>query len=245
MNAGSVLALHGFLGHPVAFAGLALGRLAPQVHVPLLLGHGPAPAPPAPSFEREVERLLAEAEDLPAPRRLLGYSQGARLGLALLARRPELFERALLIGAQPGLRSLEERTARRQLEDSWIAELEDVGVSIFVDRWSTSPLFGPARDPATLREGEPHRWDHTTSGLVSALLTLGTSQMPNLWPALASVHCKVELWTGALDTKFLQIATEMARELPRATTRTFEGSYHNPLTDSPHLARERLEAWLA
>ena len=245
MRAGSLVALHGFTGHPDAFSGLGLERLVERPFVPLALGHGPRPEVPSPTFSAEVERLADEISALPAPRRLLGYSQGARLGLGLLTHAPSLFERAALIGAQPGLTSLSERRVRRELEDGWIAELEAEGVSAFVDAWCKLPLFGPALDPRGLRQEQPFRWDHRKEGLIAALLVLGTSQMPNLWPRLDRVACPVELWPGALDEKFVHIAAAMAHHLPRASVVPVPGAHHNPITDSVAQVRVRLEAWLA
>jgi len=242
LNAGSVLALHGFLGHPRAYSGIGLESGGAQVLAPLLVGHGPAPEVPSATFAAEVERLLQLASALPAPRRLLGYSQGARVGLGLLARNHELFSSAILVGVQPGYASREERALRRQVEDQWIAEIEDRGVDDFIRRFGQLPLFGPARTEA--RSERPYRWEHTASGLVSALLVLGTSQMQSLWPKLPEITCPVELWVGAEDAKFRAIAEEMRSELPRATVVTFDGAHHNPLTDAPAATRERLSAWL-
>jgi len=244
LKSGSLVALHGFLGHPDAFGSLALGALAPHVHSPVLLGHGPHPAAPAPTFEAEVERLRQDIEALPRPRRLLAYSQGARVGLGLLARCPDLFDAAVLIGVQPGCASPGERSARRQLEDSWIARLEDQGAAAFVDWWCQLPLFGPARTPEAVRESEPHRYHHTSAGLVSALLVLGTSQMPNLWPVLPTIRCPVELWVGALDAKFTGIAELMAKDLAQARVQRFAGAHHNPLLDCPAEVRAQLRSGL-
>jgi len=244
LSPGSVLSLHGFLGHAEALSSLELDRLVEASACPLLLGHGRQPEPPSPSFDAEVERLLALAETLPHPRRLLGYSQGARLGLGLLLRRPGLFQQALLVAAQPGCATAAERHERRALEDVWIAEIEDHGARAFIDRFSALSLFGPPRPAAELLQRQPWRWEHTQAGLVSALLVLGTSQMPNFWPALSTIDCPVELWVGSLDEKFCRIAQQMRDLMPAASVRTFEGSYHNPIMDAPNAARAAVQAWL-
>jgi 2-succinyl-6-hydroxy-2,4-cyclohexadiene-1-carboxylate synthase len=243
LSAESLIAFHGFTGHAHAFACLELGQWFERPLVPTLLGHGPRPQVLAPTFEAEVERLLAEIERLPAPRRLLGYSQGARLALGVLTAAPDLIDRALLIAPQPGLQTDEERRLRRKQEDAWIAELEDRGVAAFVDAFCQLPLFGPARDPRELRQKEPFRWDHTALGLTSALLVLGTSAMPNLWPKLALVRCPLELWVGELDHKYSALAEAMTRDVPQARLVTFPGAHHNPVSDCPALARTRFEAW--
>jgi 2-succinyl-6-hydroxy-2,4-cyclohexadiene-1-carboxylate synthase len=157
---------------------------------------------------------------------------------------PALFQKAALIGVQPGCDSAEERRQRRWLEDSWIARLEDEGVSAFVDWWSQMPLFGPAREPQVLRAEEPHRWDHTQSGLVSALLVLGTSQMPSFWSKLPEIRCPIELWVGDLDTKFVRIAELMLQELPDACLHRFSQAHHNPLLDCPEEVETRLRTGL-
>lgn len=243
MIPGSLVALHGFLGHPDCFLGFQLDRRVEYVAVPRMLGHGPEPLPSAPDFASEVERLLAIAEALPAPRRILGYSQGARLALGLLAVRPELFHSALLVAPQPGYATTEERLARRAVEDRWIAEIEDEGVTRFVDRFSQLPLFGPPR--ASDKTERPHRYQHTEDGLIAALLALGTSQMPNLWPSLAAIRCPVELWVGACDAKFEAIASEMAHVLPDARLVRFPAAHHNPILDAPEATQERFSTWLA
>jgi 2-succinyl-6-hydroxy-2,4-cyclohexadiene-1-carboxylate synthase len=240
---GSLLALHGFLGHPDCFAGLQFDRQLEHVAVPPMLGHGPTSLPLGPDFTSEVQRLLAICEALPAPRRILGYSQGARVALGLLAARPDLFHSALLVAPQPGYVTSEERLARRAVEDRWIAEIEDDGVAVFVDRFSQLPLFGPPR-PDDLHS-RPHRYQHTADGLVAALLALGTSQMPNLWPSLPAIVCPVELWVGACDAKFDAIACEMARLLPDAHLVRFPAAHHNPILDAPEAAKERFSTWLA
>lgn len=242
MIPGSLLALHGFLGHPDAFAELALTEHFERVEVPTMLGHGPAPHPPAPDFAAEVGRLLDLAETLPTPRRLLGYSQGARVALGLLAEHSQLFHSALLVAPQPGYQTPEERLARRAVEDRWIAELEDEGVDAFVDRFSQLPLFGPPRQND--RSERPDRYRHTADGLVTALLVLGASQMPNLWPSLPGIRCPVELWVGALDGKFEAIAEDMRSSLPQARLVRFPAAHHNPILDAPDAAREALSAWL-
>jgi len=245
LNSGSLVAFHGFTGHADAFSCLELDRHFERSFVPTLLGHGPRPEVLAPTFEAEVERLVAEIERLPAPRVLLGYSQGARLALGVLTQAPELIERALLIAPQPGLKTDQERRQRRSQEDAWIAELEDRGAPAFVTAFRQLPLFGPAPAPAELRQKEPFRFDHTALGLANALLVLGTSSMPNLWPKLYLVQCPLELWVGELDRKYTAVAAAMTGELCQARLLTFPGAHHNPLSDCTALARAEFEAWAA
>lgn len=240
---GTLALLHGFLGGPASFRVLDTESLGLGVYAPWLAGHGPAPRP-ARDFEAELEFLAEELAQKPAPRFLLGYSQGARLALGLLASRPELFERCALIGVQPGLRTAPERATRRQQEDAWIALLEDEGIEAFEAMWRALPLFGPAKAPEVERELREVRIGHRPAGLVGALLALGTAAMPSYWDALSEIHAPVELWVGERDEKFLLLAREMQTLLPRARVVSFPAAYHNPLLDAPDHARAALRSWL-
>src|SRR5207244_3830457 len=71
---------------------------------PRLPGHGLSPSPLPGSFDAAVDELAAK---LAPPTWIVGYSMGARLGLALALRHPERCRGALLVGAQPGLRGAE------------------------------------------------------------------------------------------------------------------------------------------
>jgi 2-succinyl-6-hydroxy-2,4-cyclohexadiene-1-carboxylate synthase len=233
----SLFALHGFSGNGAIFE-----RLAQDVTAPLLAGHGPSPNLEALTFFEEVDRLANLAEALPAPRWLAGYSQGARLGLGLLAKHPTLFERAYLFGVHPGLESAEERETRLRVEHGWQRLLRSGGLEAFVLEWERLPIFESQLSwPHERIERQRRvRLSNTVEGLVHALEVLGLGSMPNLRPLLGAVHIPVHLVAGELDVKFCKLHESVASRLPRASLEVLPGVGHNPLLE----AAERVRAML-
>ncbi len=183
---------------------------------PPLLGHHPSLIRPG-TFAGEVERLHALLAPL-APVHLVGYSMGARLALGLLARDPTPFVRATFVSLNPGLRSDEERRARVAADERWVRVLQDEGLDAFAAAWDAQPMF------AGRRRRFPH---HDAAGLVHALRGLGLGAMPDLWPELAALRLPVTFVAGALDEKFVDLATRAAALTPGAGLRIVPGAGHD------------------
>ncbi len=233
----SVLLLHGFGGSPAAWTRVQ-ARLGPGLHVeaPALVGHAGGPSPDRiPDFEAEVERLRALAVLSPGPRHLVGYSLGARLALGLLARHQQVFAGATLIGVHPGLRSESERTERRRSDQQWCELLERGNLSEFVRRWQAQPLFATQRSlaPEIIEQQRRQRLQHRAPDLAGALRRLGLAAMPCYRDRLGDITVPVQLVFGDRDTKFRDLATEMARSLPRVELVALPGVGHNPVLECP------------
>jgi 2-succinyl-6-hydroxy-2,4-cyclohexadiene-1-carboxylate synthase len=137
----------------------------------------------------------------------LGYSLGGRLCLRLALDRPDLVRALVLVGASPGLDDPAERAARRASDDALAAELEQIGLERFLDRWLAQPLF------ATLppeRAGRADRLANTTQGLATSLRLHGTAAQEPLWDRLARLRPPALLLAGAGDAKFAALAERMA-----------------------------------
>ncbi|HEY6727103.1 MAG TPA: alpha/beta fold hydrolase [Polyangiaceae bacterium] len=231
------LCLHGFTGTPECFRALAAAS-APGARFlsPTLTGHGSPPAAWAPSFEAELERLarwLAERQH--GPTFLLGYSLGARLALGLLAAAPDRFAGAVLIGANPGLRSDSERRARKHADEQLRKRLLEHGLTAFVDEWERLPLFATqaALEPAVRAEQRRARLTHTAEGLAHALAALGLGEMPDYWPRLAALDLPVALVVGAEDAKFRRLGETMLQLFPRARLELAPRAGHNVVLEQP------------
>lgn len=239
-----ILCLHGFTGAPASWDEVR-GFLPPEIDVeaPALLGHDDGTLRTA-SFEDEVDRLAAGLRRRGGDGwHVAGYSQGGRLAVGLLVRHRDLFSKATLIGASPGLRSEEERVRRRRQDDGLAERLETEGLESFLAYWEALPLFASQRGLSEERLAEQRaiRRRHRASDLARALRTLGLGGMPSYWDDLSTLELPVRLLVGELDGKFRAIASEMASLLPRAMVEVVSGAGHNVLLEAPERVAEALK----
>lgn len=140
------------------------------------------------------------------PGSLVGYSMGGRMALHIALAHPPLVERLVLISATPGLRSEEEREARRHHDDELASRVAEIGVERFIDEWMSGPMFA-SYSPTEVDRAT--RLANTVRGLTSSLRHQGTGSQDDLWDRLGEIRVPVLLITGELDTKFTDIARRM------------------------------------
>ena len=202
-----------------------------------LPGHGPGrrPAVVPAGFEALVAHTAAALASV-GPLHLIGHSMGARLALAIALWHPAHIASLTLIGGSPGLPKPADRRARRQREAGWQASLMRDGVTHFMARWSTMPLFA---GEAALPEHRRRRLDgwrrrHTAAGLVACLHGLGLAEMPSLWASLPRLTLPVLCLAGDQDAAYLRTAGRMAEAIgARARAEAVVGAGHNPALEAP------------
>jgi len=150
------------------------------------------------------------------PSTIVGYSMGGRIGLQYAIRHTDRVARLVLESASPGLRTVAEREARRVTDAALGERIISQGIETFVDEWEALPLFAsqqtlPDRVRAAVRE---RRLRNDPRSLSAALEGLGTGALPSLWPELAGLDIPVLLLVGERDSKFVEIARSMSKEMP-------------------------------
>ncbi len=229
-----IVLLHGFTGCPAAWDEVR-ARLGEESLAPPLFGHHPSQLDER-GFLDEVDRLAALVPD---GAHLVGYSLGARLALALLARHPRRVRRATLVGVHPGLPD-EERAARAAADERW-AGLAERDLAAFVDAWEAQPLFATqAHLPAPVRERQRRqRLAHSPTGIARALRRLGLAAMPPI--DSSKVAAPVTLVAGAADEKFVAVARHLVARLPRASLTVVDGAGHNVALEQPARLAQLME----
>lgn len=236
--------LHGFTGSPRSWDPVVdRAALELEVSCPPLFGHQRDwRERDVSSFADEVRRLCARAASGRPPRLIAGYSLGARVALGMLATAPELFDGALLIGVHPGFGDGEQRRARRELDAERARLLRTDGVDAFVSHWEEQPLFDTQATlgaEAQARQREI-RLSHDAEGLACSLDVLGLGAMPCYADALCATSVPVTLMTGADDTKFRDLAADLADRCAHVESILVEGAGHNLILE----AREAVAAAL-
>ena len=243
--------LHGFTGSADTWDGLT-AALADDYTViaPDLIGHGRSDAPAG----VERYRMPRAATDLVALVRLLGhdraawlgYSLGGRTALQVVAQHPEAVDALILEGASPGIADADERAARVRSDDAMADRIERDGVEAFVDTWEQVPLFAtqltlPAETRAAIRAT---RTANTATGLANSLRGMGAGAQDPLQDRLAAIDMPVLLTAGDLDTKYVEIARDMARTMPDATMHAIEGAGHAAHLERPEAFQRPLLEFL-
>lgn len=223
--------LHGFTGSPLVWDGM-LASLPGRVVTPTLPGHGSRPAPVG-AWQEEIDALGARlAAEGVRGAHLVGYSLGGRIARHLLDR-DDLFTRATLIGAHPGLISASERDARRAADARWIERLEREGIEAFVSAWEALPLWRTQTSlpPHVVERQRAIRRSHTAAGLAAALRSLGLAEMPA--PPAARVPAR---WVvGALDEPLRAVVTRASLPLTLVPA-----AGHNVVLEAPAALAELL-----
>ena len=243
--------IHGFAASQAAWDHLRplLGSSVKVVAVDLP-GHGqsdPCAALGRRGFDDTLAALARTLdEQRVGPVHLLGYSQGARLALGLALEWPGRVRRLILESGTAGLTRSRDRKIRLQRDEALARDIERYGVKAFVERWESLPLFAGLRKlprglASSLRRG---RLACSERGLASSLRSVGLGLQPNYWPRLASLRVPTLLLSGRRDVKFTAIARSMARELPMAWCRSFEGAWHAPHLETPAEFAEEVLAFL-
>lgn len=230
--------LHGFTQTGKSWSAIAADLAEDfEVLAPDAPGHGDSHEP-APDLWHAADSITARC----GRATYVGYSMGGRIALHAALARPDLVERLVLIGATPGIRDTQERTARRQDDEALALSIERDGVDTFLTRWLSNPLFEHLPAEASQRED---RLRNSAEGLAGSLRTCGTGSQDSLWNRLAELRMPVLLVAGALDTKFADLAREVAPLVGGlATTVLLDGAGHAAHLEKPQAFIAALRGWL-
>jgi 2-succinyl-6-hydroxy-2,4-cyclohexadiene-1-carboxylate synthase len=176
------------------------------------------------------------------PADYLGYSLGGRLLLHLAIARPEVVERAVLIGATAGIEDPSERAERVRADATLARELDEIGAAgpigeragleEFLRRWLSGPLFKGLTDATSCLE---ERLTNAPTGLASSLRLCGTGMQEPLWEHLSRIPAPTLLVAGERDERFTRIAGQIARCVgANATIETVRDAFHACHLEKPY-----------
>jgi 2-succinyl-6-hydroxy-2,4-cyclohexadiene-1-carboxylate synthase len=241
-----ILFLHGFLGSGSDWVPIA--RQLEKEYCCILVdlpGHGEsdieASSNPDLFFTETVDTLAMELSRSAAPEPcfLVGYSMGGRIALSLLLRYPELFEKAIIVSASPGLRTEKERLSRQE-SDEGIARKIERNFEGFIKAWYEQPLFATLKNHPIFKEIENERIINNPGNLASALRLLGTGRQPSVWDELQKNRVPVQFFVGEKDLKFVEINRQMVNLCPESSLEIFPECGHTLHFENRELFLDRL-----
>jgi 2-succinyl-6-hydroxy-2,4-cyclohexadiene-1-carboxylate synthase len=160
--------------------------------------------------------------DLPV---LVGYSMGGRLALQAAVAHPGRYRKVVALSAHPGLRTPEEKRARRAQDAVWIGKLRSLPLSRFLSEWYAQPIFKqPASIPARRHQIDPEQ-------MARLLETQGLAAQDDLGDRIPP---EVEFIVGSEDAKFCALLAPFAPTV-------IPQSGHAILLDQPQLLAEEIK----
>ncbi len=241
-----IVFLHGFLGSgsdwlPVTRE-LQNDYCCMMVDLP---GHGSAnllqTQPPEDFFIQTVDALAALlSQSASSPCSLVGYSMGGRIALALLLRHPELFSKAVIISASPGLKTEKERIDRQE-HDEKVARKIERSFDSFIEAWYEQPLFATLKSHPIFKEVESERKINDPQNLALALRLLGTGRQPSFWDELKNNSVPVSFFTGEKDERYVEIGHQMVKLSPESDLEIFSHCGHTLHLENSDLFLDRLK----
>jgi 2-succinyl-6-hydroxy-2,4-cyclohexadiene-1-carboxylate synthase len=168
------------------------------------------------------------------------------VALSLAAAAPERVGRLVLESASPGLADRLDRASRAASDDALADSIEREGLETFVARWEALPLFAsqaglPGERRAALRA---QRLRASPRGLANSLRGMGTGQMAPLWERLPGLAAPALLLAGALDTKYCELARQMAARMPAARLAIVPDAGHTVHLERPEAFQEAVLGFL-
>lgn len=255
----ALLMLHGFMGSGKSFAHLAeaLSEFCRPVTLDLL-GHGRSGG----GTDPDRYRAARQADDLHRlirhldlhPLYLHGYSMGARLALHFALSRGDRLRGLILESANPGLKTLEERSERRNTDEKRARAIEK-NFGQFLEEWRNLPLFHPPdeADPGG-EEIPPYRRRLVSyraiqsaqrpRRMAASLRGFGTGRMPAVWDRLGELDLPTLILAGKGDRKYCELSSEINTMIPGSRMEMVPGAGHRVHLDQPRRFRNIVHTFI-
>ncbi|MEH7387536.1 2-succinyl-6-hydroxy-2,4-cyclohexadiene-1-carboxylate synthase [Bacillus sp. JJ1521] len=206
-----------------------------------LIGHGDSDSPDnfaRYQIDKVVNDIIHILNTLEIPiAHIAGYSMGGRVALATAILYPTRVVSLILESSSPGIKTEEERAARRKSDDQLADRIDKEGIIKFVDYWENLSLFAsqkalPKEKQLKIRK---ERLENNPVGLANSLRGMGTGVQCSYWNRLDEIQFPTLLLCGELDQKFCKIAEEMASSIQNAKVEKIVEAGHAIHVEQPQI----------
>ena len=153
-------------------------------------------------FCEAVEIQLGQKKSL-----ILGYSLGGRLALHACLSRPDLWRGAIIVGADPGLESEEEKRLQLDIDLKWAERLKREPLEKLAEEWDAQPVFCGFENAA------PRNFDELDAAKLGKKFEVFSKGLQeNLAPKLAKLQKPPILFlSGEMDQKYQGIGEKLSK----------------------------------
>jgi 2-succinyl-6-hydroxy-2,4-cyclohexadiene-1-carboxylate synthase len=164
---------------------------------------------------------------------LIGYSMGGRIALYHALRHEDKIRSLVMISANPGIKSEDERRERYEADLRLATDLESRGLDSFIDRWYSQPLFDSLKMHPGFERTKTRRLDGSAEALSRALRAFSVGAQPPLWDQLADLTIPVLCVAGERDQQYVELATRTADLCRRGKLCIISGAGHAVHLEEP------------
>jgi 2-succinyl-6-hydroxy-2,4-cyclohexadiene-1-carboxylate synthase len=224
-----LLWLHGFMGSQDDWLELVNTHFPDYCNILVdLPGHGKSVIPGEANFRQLIKALLKQLSESGIESFTpIGYSMGGRIAYHIQYLAPERVAAMVLLSSAPGLKSRAERKQRCLDDDALMNRMDRSGISTFLEKWYSSPLFGEIKKNPEIFDKLCHERSHNdVKQLRHVLKLMGNGALPSLWNHVRHISVPTLLITGMLDQKYVELNREITQKIP--------GSCHHQVSDAGH-----------
>ncbi len=228
----AVVLLHGFTGSSETwdpFRGIWDEFTTVAIDI---IGHGRSDAPSDPArfaVDACIDDLIALLDYLEIKRcGLLGYSMGGRIALRFALHHSQMLWGLVLESASPGIDDPTIRSERVSGDEELAGRIESAGLEEFVNYWQQIPMWDSqvSLSAETRQQLRSQRLASSPRGLANSLRGMGAGHDVSVMSQLGKVSLPTVLLAGSLDTRYAELAAQMAAALPSAELNVIEGAGH-------------------
>jgi len=171
---------------------------------------------------------------------LLGYSLGGRLALHALLHCSSLWAGAIVVGADPGLKTEEGRTAQLERDRAWAARWLHEDWKSLWQSWDVQSVF--AGRPNV---GERLEENYSREQIAQLFEIFSKGHQADLRPQLATLHKPPIVYlSGEEDVKYSALGRELEELCPAFTHELVEDAAHRVPWENPEVFRQKVRAFL-
>ncbi|KRN79686.1 hypothetical protein [Fructilactobacillus lindneri] len=136
-----------------------------------------------------------------------------------------------------GIANDNERHIRQLADQNRAKQIEQYGLTTFVNHWEGLPLFNSQRQLSEKSQRFMHqqRINHNPVNMANSLRYFGTGIMPSWWDQLSQLKIPTILITGKQDIKFTNLNQKMNVLLPNSQHLSITGAGHNIHFEKPKM----------
>ena len=202
----TIWALHGNLQHPNVWDELrsALADKSIRLFTPDLY------ASKAETYPEWTEEFISDVREAPGPRVLIGYSLGGRLAMHAVLAAPDLWQAAIIVGADPGLENPTARQKQLELDEKWAERFSNEDLTTLMDEWDSQAVFAGRTNPQRSIQR-----DISPRDIAAFFRKFSKGHQEYLLPALSKLKCPPIIFlAGEEDRKYSEIGKLLEENCP-------------------------------